>query len=335
MPPVLKRRVWIVERDADAPDTTRARREVDRVGRLHWLAGHRDAGECWDAYEAPEGAPLDTRPSSAPWSRARLWLSDLAAELAASARDATTPVLALDRVWVRPDGRAVLLDWPAPGATGSPADLAAVPLLESIGRLAMGYEHATPVPVSAVTMLDRWRKRPQLGLDELQSDLVAVSLSPAEVSRTRRLLPLAANATLTVFGVIAAVITLFLTKKAGDPSLPATLVFVCASVSFGGAVMSVLVRPSGLVMSALGLAVLTRDGREIGRIRAVWRLLVAWSPVACYAALCTPMSLRSFVMTPVPAFGVIALLLAGVIWTALRPTRGPHDRICGTQIGVR
>ena len=81
--PVLKRRVWILEHALGAPETSRARREVDRIGRLHWLAGQRTSDECWDAFEAPEGAPLDPKPSSVPWSRARLWLADLAAELVA------------------------------------------------------------------------------------------------------------------------------------------------------------------------------------------------------------------------------------------------------------
>ena len=434
--PVLKRRVWILEPALGAPETSRARREVDRIGRLHWLAGQRTSDECWDAFEAPEGAPLDPKPSSVPWSRARLWLADLAAELVAAEQDGTTPVLALDRVWVRPDGRAVLLDWPAPGAAIAPA-LPAASWLEQVGRLAMGYEGATPVPVSAVAMLDRWHKRPQLAMADLRADLTGAAMSPDEVSRGRRYVPLLASAVpvilLMIAGVIAtAMVSKMVTKevyvaqemlgalesesdaatrdalaaslaghykqtlqskrtwkvkiggknidtaklealaattaaltpsaeelRAADEKVRAvvaraeadydrdlqkedspgtimsTLLFVGAGMSFSVGLMSVVIRPSGLLMATLGLAVLTRRGREVSRWRAIWRLMVAWSPVGVYAILCAVPVTQRFFMAAIPASIVSLVMLAGVVWTFLRPTRGPHDRLCGTEIGVR
>ena len=51
-----------------------------------------------------------------PWSQVRFWLYDLAQELSAANKDGTLPpALALDRVWITGDGRAKLLDFPAPG----------------------------------------------------------------------------------------------------------------------------------------------------------------------------------------------------------------------------
>jgi hypothetical protein len=41
---------------------------------------------------------------------------DVATELNAAAADDSLPALGLDRVWIRHDGHAVLLDFPAPGA---------------------------------------------------------------------------------------------------------------------------------------------------------------------------------------------------------------------------
>ena len=76
-------------------------------------------------------------------------------------------------------------------------------------------------------------------------------------------------------------------------------------------------------------------GREIGRLRAVWRLTLAWSPVGVFSALVAVPALRPWLYAPVPAFTVATLMAAGVIWTIWRPTRGPHDIIAGTVIGVR
>ena len=46
----------------------------------------------------------------------RYWLLDLAEELNAALNDGSLPpVPALDRVWITAEGRAILLDFPAPG----------------------------------------------------------------------------------------------------------------------------------------------------------------------------------------------------------------------------
>ena len=55
------------------------------------------------------------------WSQIRYWLLDLATEISVAEKDGTLPnVLALDRVWITADGRAKLLDFPAPGWTSTP-----------------------------------------------------------------------------------------------------------------------------------------------------------------------------------------------------------------------
>src|ERR1019366_1427040 len=50
-----------------------------------------------------------------PWREVRYWLHDLATEISAAEKDGTLPELALDRAWITGEGRAKLLDFPAPG----------------------------------------------------------------------------------------------------------------------------------------------------------------------------------------------------------------------------
>ena len=113
----LLRKVWIRTLPDDAPPVATDVRDLARPGRLRWLAARRAPGECWDAYEAPAGSPLvHLAEEPQPWKSVRYWLVDLAEELAAGTKHQSLPaVLALDRVWITPEGRAKLLDFPAPG----------------------------------------------------------------------------------------------------------------------------------------------------------------------------------------------------------------------------
>ncbi len=54
----LDRRVWIRPVPPGTPAIAGKRRDACRTGRLRWLTGRRSAEENWDAYEAPDGAPL-------------------------------------------------------------------------------------------------------------------------------------------------------------------------------------------------------------------------------------------------------------------------------------
>ncbi len=115
--PRLNRKVWIRKQPADAPPIPASLRSLGRVGRLRWLNGRHADGEHWDAYEAVPGKPptaLIARRQ--PWSRVRFWLLDLAEEIDLGQKSQSSPeILALDRVWITADGRAKLLDFPAPG----------------------------------------------------------------------------------------------------------------------------------------------------------------------------------------------------------------------------
>lgn len=328
--PVLRRSVWVVEWADDSPEMPRTRRDVARVGRLHWLAGRRASGDSWDAFEAPQGAPLRTMGEGTAWPLVHGWLNDLAKELAAAERDGTTPPLGVDRVWIRPDGRAVLLDWPAPG-TDAPGEAAtAQQLLTAVGQCA-----ASP-PASAVAMFDRWRKKRAVPLTELMADLAVVTASSGAVTRARRAGPLLLAASPVILMLVIAVIANSVNVQRGDPTTNfVALLLVGAAMSLGSGLASVLIRPSGFVLSSIGLAVITKRGRETGRVRAVLRLIVAWLPLLIYGALLAwPVSRAAVFSITVVSLAALPTFI-GFFWTLLRPTRGPHDLIVGTSIGAR
>ena len=113
----LLRKVWIRTVPPGTPPVPAPLRNIGRVGRLRWLTGRRSPEENWDAFEGVSGQPLlRLIQDRQPWSQVRFWLYDLAREISAAEKDGTLPpVLALDRVWITGDGRAKLLDFPAPG----------------------------------------------------------------------------------------------------------------------------------------------------------------------------------------------------------------------------
>jgi eukaryotic-like serine/threonine-protein kinase len=112
---------------------------------------------------------------------------------------------------------------------------------------------------------------------------------------------------------------------------------VLASIVFG--LISVLAVPGGLVTRALRHAVVTRDGRQIGRARSAIRFLIGWSPaLAWIAGVGVPMFGEPRVSPDVAlVVGSLAFVLmaAGAAWTIAVPGRGPHDRIAGTWVVPR
>jgi serine/threonine protein kinase len=115
----LLRKVWIYKEPAGAPPSL-YRQALRRPTRLRWLNGQHTTNESWDAYEAPTGEGLlQSLHTPKPWGSIRYWLHDLAQELRASMHDASLPPsVELNRVWLTSDGRAKLLEFPAPGAGG-------------------------------------------------------------------------------------------------------------------------------------------------------------------------------------------------------------------------
>ncbi|MGA2255372.1 MAG: protein kinase, partial [Thermoguttaceae bacterium] len=207
----LLRKVWIRTVPPGTPPVAAPLRSIGRVGRLRWLTGRRTPEENWDAFEGVGGKPLlRLIENRQPWTHVRFWLYDLAREISAAEKDGTLPpVLTLDRVWIAGDGRAKLLDFPAPGlAITTPhqaGSTAAVPPSLETGRtqrflgevsvaalegradaaaLKTAVEAAVPLPLYARNFL---KNLPQLS----PADAVAVAIQPllkrpTAVSRLRR-----------------------------------------------------------------------------------------------------------------------------------------------------
>ncbi len=221
----LLRKVWIRVVLPGTPPVPAALRNIGRVGRLRWLAGKRAPDENWDAFEAVNGQPLlQLAKARQPWSQVRFWLYDLAREIGLASKNATLPPgLALDRVWITSDGRAKLLDFPAPGlaSVARPDDSTIQPVnagsfLDAVAAAALGGRAKTAAGAAgAVTVPLPLHARQFLGgLPQLpDADGVANALKPllsrlVEVTRWRRTgivagclaFPLLASATM-LFGV--------------------------------------------------------------------------------------------------------------------------------------
>ncbi|HWX21443.1 MAG TPA: protein kinase [Candidatus Binatia bacterium] len=190
----LLRKVWIRTVPAGTPPVPAPLRNLGRVGRLRWLTGRRSPEENWDAFEAVSGQPLprliepgpqkipapgqhpgqDAVPASnaQPWAQVRYWLCDLATEMSAAQKDGTfPPLLALDRVWVTGDGRAKLLDFPAPGLSNLPRS----PHLTDLA-IQSSNSASPPSPVAIPHFLG------QMAAATLEGRADAAAKSPSEVS---------------------------------------------------------------------------------------------------------------------------------------------------------
>ena len=154
------------------------------------------AGPSWSWSASPQ-----------PWREVRYWLHDLATEISAAEKDGTLPELALDRIWITGEGRAKLLDFPAPGPAGksevrnpkaesepgSPPQTAqgflaevAAAALEGTGAASAkaAGDVALPLPLHARTFLKSLSQ--MAGADAVAAALKPLLSRVAAVSRLRR-----------------------------------------------------------------------------------------------------------------------------------------------------
>src|SRR5208282_6255469 len=146
-----------------------------------------------------------------PWESVRYWLHDLAQEVCNSLKDSSLPpAVDMNRVWVTHDGRAKLLEFPAPGAGGAGGvpppddDSRSAPFASDDAQLFLKQVAASALagrplslaeiregPVSGVLPLparDFLGQLPQfLNLDRMMVKLTALLDQPATISRARRL----------------------------------------------------------------------------------------------------------------------------------------------------
>ena len=182
----LQRRVWIWLRPGLSVPIAPDRKDLSRSTRLRWLNGGALGERSWDAFDALEGTALvDLLGRPLLWESVRFWLLDLATEGQASLKEFPgRPDLHLNRVWITPTGRAVVLDFPAPAAAEDGARPARAHRRDRASDL---------VPGAATAALD--------GSDGVQSFLNSVArsalegavTSAAEVGELRAPVPLEAR----------------------------------------------------------------------------------------------------------------------------------------------
>jgi hypothetical protein len=98
--------------------------------------------------------------------------------------------------------------------------------------------------------------------------------------------------------------------------------------------VSALLIPGGIVTRLAGLAVVTGDGVEIGRLRSVGRAAIAWSPAIAVWLMTRPAAQvwSRDVQTPAAAVLGLSVLVAGAAVALIHPARGLHDRMAGTWV---
>jgi hypothetical protein len=103
--------------------------------------------------------------------------------------------------------------------------------------------------------------------------------------------------------------------------------------------VSALIVPGGLVTRLAGLAVVKRDGREIGRLRSFGRAALMWLPGLILVAWIVMAPRVQGSVPPANSLSRILLLFgvfwAGITWTLVSPERGPHDHAAGTWVVPR
>jgi hypothetical protein len=185
--------LWLRPWGAADPGTDPARpARLRRLGRgsLGWGGSAFD----WTAYAAPVGGPLAeaVRPGRAlPWADARYLLEQLVEEFRAAEADGSLPArLALDHVWVEPNGRVQVLDFPLcearyrPGAPLVVLREAASLALEGHPRRGSGPVCA-PLPAHALPVLNRLFAD-DLPLAEFQKELAETHAHRPEVTPALR-----------------------------------------------------------------------------------------------------------------------------------------------------
>jgi hypothetical protein len=323
----LRRHVWLHVRDADAAAVPPARRDLGRRGRVRWVSGAHAPTLRWDAYEAPRGASLESKAQEAqPWDRVRFWLRDLALEIQAATRDGALPALGVDRVWITDDGRALLLDWPAPGSA-SPGEVSppsATPDLRSIqsflgdvANLSMHRGSAkrdraiSPPPLGATRFLQAISEATIASCDAIVDALTTLTTEPTSVTRRRRGMHMGISMvlpSLLMAGVLAQALAEVLRSEASFVEVllaasTAALFVLFPFVALPG-LLSAAAVPGGSAFRALGVAIVERDGTEVSRGRGLWRASIAWLPMWSPAAALIAVFIFRFLAVGLPGNAV-------------------------------
>jgi eukaryotic-like serine/threonine-protein kinase len=366
--PGLGRPVWIVLRPPGEAPESRARRDVSRIARSRWLAAGEHEGWSWEAFVAPCGHPLPhfVRPGRGlDWPEVRSLLDDLAAEFDAACDDATLPEgLALDRVWVQPDGRVLLLDRPLDPLAGPAAEIAAgdpperaLELLRQVaicglsGRTPGDPAHPTPVgapvPGHAIDALGRLCRltTPYSNVAQFRADLEATRNLGPELSRVQRLGYAAYKLLVTELKALlpATIVVLFFVALAvlsgSEIEIPEEDVIdrLLISQSALWILLAMMLR-QGVGGILFGLTIVRSDGRPATRLRLAWREAVVWLPLLIADPLFEFLPeegwLRWVRLFGTPAVAIL-IPVALVVHFLLVRGRFLNDRLAGTAVVPR
>jgi hypothetical protein len=117
--------------------------------------------------------------------------------------------------------------------------------------------------------------------------------------------------------------------------------FLMLAVALADLIVSGAFRQT-MLLRLFGLVVVTTKGESASRLRLFWRSIVSWLPlfagapflIAFTFATTSEFQEYGYILLGILAF-VVTLWTIGVIWTVLRPTRGPHDWLAGTLVTPR
>jgi uncharacterized RDD family membrane protein YckC len=357
----LGRRIWIDVLPPGSPPLGALRRDLGRPGRARWLAGRRTADECWDAYEAVEGAPIQTAAAEPQrWTRVRHWLVDLAHEVASGLDDGSLPALAVQRIWIDRDDRARILDWTDPGSSRPSVDPDAIPpdlgaaqrllyavtvgaLLGIAADAARDRTPDVPLPLPARKLLLSLRDGAYKTTAALRDAVDAVTAVPAVFPKARRAMQIGVCA---LFPLVMTVVSVggLLFSGEGRALLDSSLTLWKVVLAIGAgtlaietpfALLGALVMAGGFTFHFTGAAVVNRRGERVSRLRALWRAIVTWS-LPCAVLLLFNDNESGIAVTRLAVQTVgVGVVVAAAVWTALHPSRSIQDRLAGTWVVPR
>jgi hypothetical protein len=347
----LERPVWILLRQRGAVPPPPARRDLDRPGRPRWLRGGDQAEGRWDAYVAPAGCSLGDLAGreGLPWRDVRPILLDLAEELAAACADATFPEsLALDQVWIQPDGSAHLVDVLAPPRSADPDKSPQGTDPERALRFlfqtaALGLEggrrrrHSDQAPIHAaipehdLQSLDRLRGagEPYPDVATFAADLRAGEDGPTEVDARLRVAHLGLQAVALCPGLAMMFLAAFPSRAPTTPDFPILLGWPLA-----WAVWAVLTR-GGWLLRPLAILVARFDSRPAERWRCGLRAVLAWAPATTFLLAATFIrehAVGTLWIGWVNWATALTVVLSAVPLALASPARLPHERITGVWL---
>jgi hypothetical protein len=344
----LDRPVWILLRPRGASPPSPARRDLDRPGRPRWLNGGDQAEGRWDAYVAPLGCSLAdlAGPEGLPWHDARPILLDLAEELAAACADGTLPEsLAVDQVWIQPDGSAQLVDVLAPAASPSLPTATdqerALPMLFQTAAMALEGgrrgKHGDQAPIHAALpehaarSLDRLNGSgtPHTDVAACLADLLADEGQPTEVDASMRVAHLGVQALALLPGLATMFLVAFPSRAPTALDFPIVVAWPLLWL-----VWAALMR-GGWLLRLFGMAVAQFDSRRGERWRCGLRAAMAWLPATAFLLAATwirDSALGLAWLCWVNWAAALVAILSALPLAVASPARLPHDRMAGTWL---